>query len=268
MKRRTRTRGSFGPLLLGLYGLGGAGIAGAVLGGEGGERAASPRPPAVEAPVRVAAEPVAPARAPVEVLAAAVPALAPEPALAEGAADAHRPARTEREFLDRWRALERTAPGVLEARAETTLAGPREDADKVAFLRALRESGSPEADRWLAHAVRTLPDEPSAHARSVASFALDALCREAACGRAVSDLLAGLAFDCPAPSPALRRRAAAAYARHAPDAELSSLRRALLAETDELLVAGVLASLAEREPSPALTALQLELPAVRSSLEE
>lgn len=255
-----RAPDSRGPLLLGLLGLGGVGLL-ALL-----ERA--PRTPlggALPAPgaageqsaarlVRVA--PTA-ARAPEAIpgsLAAAAEDELPTP-------PSERPAQTERDFLARWRALAGAQPGALEAQAARVLAGAGPGVEKVALLRALVESGSPEAPRWLAHAVRTQPDTASAQARSVASYALDVLAREAARDAGARTLLCELAFAEPSLSPPLRRLAASAFARHCPEDELDLLRNALLAEPDLLLVQGALAGLAERDASPGLARLQLDFPA-------
>lgn len=171
------------------------------------------------------------------------------------------PARTPRkesEFRAEFLALARTRPGALEARAREVLEGEHANVEKVALLETLVELRSPESARWLAHAVRTQPDEPRPEARSVARHALALLGREAARDEAACTLLGALAFEPLALPPALRRGAASAYARHCPEDRLDALRRALLDEADELLVAGVLASLAEREPTPRVARLQLD----------
>ncbi len=260
MPRDLSTRGPTGPLLLGLLlGLTGAGLIWLGFGRSEGTRPQRISPHAEELP--------APA-APGAFLLADRTELAPRHELPTNAVDAlpetdardeasARAPRSEREFLAGFRAL---APGELEARAQTVLDGESTHAEKIALLGALVERRSPETVRWLAHAVLTQPDEPSAEARSVASHALALLGEEAARDPEACARLGALAFDPPAPNPGLRRRAASAYARHCSEAELDALRPALLNETDELLVSGVLASLAERESTPRVARLQLDFP--------
>lgn len=259
MPRVASSHGASRPLLLGLLGLGGAGLV--LLA-----RVEEPRREPLEISALVTSSEIA--QESELLLAASREGLAAgeaswSPALDGDSAALHPPRepRTEREYLDGFLALARTEPGALEARAREILDGQGASLAKVALLRAQLESGSPEAVRWLAYAVRTQPDESSAEARSVASYALDALAQQAAQGESARASLAALTFEEPGLSPGLRRRAASAWARHCSEAELDGLRNRLLHEPDALLVAGALASLAQREPTPRVTRILLDFPA-------
>ncbi len=169
---------------------------------------------------------------------------------------------SERAALEAWLALAADVPGALERRAARVLAADAPATEQVALLRALLETGSSEASRWLAHAASTLPDDPGAQGRSVAGTALALLADRAAVDPGARAGLRAIAFETPGASAALRRRAASAYALRCEDSELSALRRALLAEQDALLVAGVAASLAERPQTPALALVRADVPLV------
>jgi hypothetical protein len=168
----------------------------------------------------------------------------------------------EREFLAGFLALARSEPGALEARAARVIEGDGPAAEKVALLRALRQSGSSESVRWLEHAVRTQPDESGPHAESLPSFALDALARRAVADEASRAALAHLAFEDRCLALQLRRRAAAAFAGACAGSELESLRVLLGREPDDQLVAGALSALEPRSEIPdvrqLLDAFQLE----------
>jgi len=183
-------------------------------------------------------------------------ALAPRPSAlpapeGDGAAagvDAERP-DTEREHLLALHALALADPEALERRAGEVLDGAGPCERKVALLRALEDTGAAGQLDWLAHAARLVGDERPCDER-VAEFALERLL-----GRAsepeVRRTLAGLMRDETRNPVALRRRAAAGLALHAPSGELHALRLALVAERDELLLAGVRASRLERDDEPA-----------------
>jgi len=164
----------------------------------------------------------------------------------------------EREFLAAFLALERAQPGALETCARNVLESDDPPAEKVALLRALEESGSSAAARWLEHAVRTLPDDSGPHGEALPSFALDRLARLAGKDELPRAALARLAFEERDLAGSLRRRAAAAFAAVCSGPELDFLRVRLARETDELLVAGVLSALEPRS----------ELPDVRRVLDE
>ena len=253
---RTSSRASPIPLLLGLVGLGGAGLLALVADGDprasvgagevAEERAATEL---VSAPL---GEPDLAARTALR----ATPAVAPSEALEplDGARSSRDPARrasarSEREFLTAFLALARREPGALEARARTVLDGVGPAPEKVALLRALEQGGSRESIAWHEHAAHG-SDESNADAVSVASYALGALASRAARDSDARAALARLAFERPEPAIALRRQAASALARSGDAAELEQLRVALLREQDELLVRGALASLAERPDVP------------------
>lgn len=234
------------PLLLGLVGLGAAGLL-TLAALDAGARAGAAAP---------VAEPVArvPESAPelVPALQAGartlLPALASAPRQGEELPSprAETP-RKEREFVQAFLALEQREPGALEARAQAVLDGTGPAPERVALLRALAESGASCALAWHEYAVRAGPDESGPHAVSVASYALGALTRHAQREPAARQALLRLAFDAPEPSPALRRRAASALAASGDENELELLRRALARETDELLLRGALAELARRD---------------------
>lgn len=248
------------PLLLGLLGLGGAGLVWLARGDQAAR--GKPEPAALALPAE-GLEPTSalPAMAARETLTAGRsserPALerelAPDPAATPS---------TEREWLQVYRELART-PGALEAETRAILDGHGPDAGKVALLRAQLESGAPGAVRWLAYAARTRPDAATAKARSVASFALDSLAQQAGSDELARALLGELAFDVPELAPALRRGAASVFALRCAESELDALRVRLLREPDALLVAGAVASLAEREQTPRVARLLLDFPPPR-----
>ena len=98
-----------------------------------------------------------------------------------------------------------------------------------------------------------IPDERA----SSASTALGFLLADAARNALSRSSLERLALDKPLVDLALRRRAAAGFARHCDERELSALGPRLLRQPDALLVEGVLAAVADREPSAARTRLLL-----------
>lgn len=167
------------------------------------------------------------------------------------------PPRTEAEHRTSFLARARQAPGSLEAEAAAILDGPGPRAKKLALLAALRALGSPESIAWHEHAARSGAEGESTPGLSLADAALQQLMTEAARSSEARAALARLAFDEPAPAAAARRRAAAGLARHAGEGELGALAAALARERDELLVAGVLGALAEREPSAGRTRILL-----------
>lgn len=174
--------------------------------------------------------------------------------------DPSRPIARERDWLAAFLELERTRPGALEARGAELLGhdGPR--AERVAWLRALLQTGSPRAADWLARAVRTQATDSGPDAESVASTALELLGRAAARNEEARRALFALAFAEPGLAPALRRRAAGSYARTCDESGLLVLRPALLCEADALLIGGVRAALEERDPSTATACLLAEWP--------
>jgi len=243
------------PLLLGLLGLGGAALFCFVHALRAPRSAEAAAPSALERPADPAAAAglVAAQREPLP----AAPALAAPPDAARPApADAARPlgARGEKQFLAEFSELSTAA---LEARAAEVLDGDGPQAQKVALLRALRAGGSAQSLAWHEHAVRTGADASGPQGVGLASTALGALMREAELDEAVCATLARLAFEAPELAPELRRRAASGFARHCDEDGLARLAVELARSTDELLVAGALAALDEREPSAARTRLLL-----------
>lgn len=179
--------------------------------------------------------------------------LAELPAVGSGAP---RPPRTEREHLERFRALAARSPGCLEALAAAVLDGSGPEAEQVALLRALRATGSAESATWLAHAARKPAAEEST-GLGLSGVALALLLADAPSSSAARGALADLVFTAPAPAADLRSRAAAGLARHGDEADLARLATLVAREEDARLVAGVLAALAEREPSPGRTRILL-----------
>jgi hypothetical protein len=167
-------------------------------------------------------------------------------------------ARSEREYLAAFEALERCRPGMLAAQAQERLVGCGTRAEKVGLLRALRAVDAPGSVRWLEFAVRTGVDDSGPHAESLAAFATDVLAELAVRMDGARQALGRLALENPDASPALRRRAAGAFARTAGEAELTGLRPTLARSKDELLVAGILAVLETRPESPAAARILAE----------
>jgi hypothetical protein len=157
--------------------------------------------------------------------------------------------RTEREFLAGFLAQESARPGALEERAEALIGGSGSNAEKVGFLRALEQCGSPQHLVWLERSVSSLPAESGPHGVSVAHYALQRLMATARTNGAALGALRRLAFEARGLEPDLRRSAALGLAQGAGEAELGELRAALAREADPLLVAGVVAALRDRPAS-------------------
>lgn len=173
-------------------------------------------------------------------------------------------ARSERDFLEAFLALEREAHGTLAAQAEERLEGTSSGAEKVGFLRALARLDPAGSVRWLEHAVRTLPATLDSDGASVAAYALGVLACRAPREEAPRRALERLALWEVGLEPALRRSAAAEYARSAPDVELELLRPALAGANDELFVAGVQAVLETRTDAGAAARLLAQFGAERA----
>ena len=77
-------------------------------------------------------------------------------------------------------ALERAGPGTLDALAASTLSSDGPSAEKVALLRALRDTESPETVHWLDVTVRAAPNQAAAPAQPLPNFALEQLTELAA----------------------------------------------------------------------------------------
>jgi hypothetical protein len=158
-------------------------------------------------------------------------------------------ARSAKDHLAEFTALA-ASPGALEARAAEVLGGDGPLAEKAALLRALRSCASPQSLTWHEHAVR-------AGDADLARTALTAIVRDAGRDGAARSALARLAFEPPALASELRCRAAAGFARHCDEDGLARLGIELGRQTDALLVEGVLAAVAERDPSTGRTRLLL-----------
>ncbi len=158
--------------------------------------------------------------------------------------------RTEREFLAEFLALERARPGNLEERAEALVSGTASNAEKVAFLRALEQCGSQQHLMWLERSTSSLPDDSGPQGVSVARYALERLVAAARTDGEALSALRRLAFEARGLAPDLRRSAALGLAQSAGESELGELGVALARETDAVLVAGVVAALRDRPPSP------------------
>ena len=155
MPRGAPTHTSSDPLLLGLLGLGAAGLVVLSVLARGSRPAilVSSTPAPVEGARVATALPMSGEREPVPAHERSATAGEPEVVSASTQAGGKAP-RKEREFLQDFLALERARPGALAERAGELLAGGGPSAKKVALLRALGESGSKEHLRWLEHAVR------------------------------------------------------------------------------------------------------------------
>lgn len=156
----------------------------------------------------------------------------------------------EREHYDRFLALGARDRAALEGEAGRVLNGAGPDCEKVALLRALRASASPQWDAWLEHAVVSLPDDSGAAADSVSAYALEQLI-----GVADGDLRARAALERIAFGPRrapqrLRRVAASSLAASASESELWRLAQDLSSEEDALMRASVREALSRnRDPS-------------------
>jgi hypothetical protein len=251
MQRSHHKLGSATPLVLGLIGLGGAGLLWLSSVTRPADTARLERSTPAgsvtrdEAPgplgsVAVAREPVAPG----------APACAPHADLEVDDDGLSAGNATERECLSSFLALARDQQGTLESRAEALLDGTGPAPEKVALLRALERTCSSESLRWTEYAARTQPDDSGPQGVSVASFALDELARRAERDPAARSALLRLAFEPGDQAIELRRRAAAVLARVSDGSELGLLTPALLRQPDELLIQGVLAALQERPGVP------------------
>lgn len=155
----------------------------------------------------------------------------------------------------RFVALAAQDPLALEPLAEELFARAAPEDETLAFLAVLRASGSAQSVRWHEEAVRSGRTRSDGHGAGLAEAALASLCADAALDGAARAALARLAFDSPALPSGARRRAAAAFAAHAEDAELARLELALARESDATLVEGCLVALGERAPDFARTRL-------------
>jgi len=138
------------------------------------------------------------------------------------------------------------APGVaLAERAEDVFGPGHADAERVALLQALWESGSPQAADWFARTLRE-PAGPAVIGRdSLPEFALGYLTARAARDPAALALLADGVSDRGWPA-VLRRRAALAVAGSGTGAQLQRLAGDVAAESDAVLLAEVGALLRQR----------------------
>lgn len=152
------------------------------------------------------------------------------------------------DFRARFVALAAQDPLALEPLAEELFARAAPEDETLAFLSVLRASDSPASVRWHEEAVRSERTRSDGHGAGLAEAALASLCADAALDGDARAALVRLAFDAPALAGGLRRRAAAAFAAHADDAELARLELALARESDATLVEGCLVALAERAP--------------------
>ena len=156
----------------------------------------------------------------------------------------------EREHYQRFARMAAESSSALEARAPTVLFGAGPDCEKVAFLRALVDSGSAQSGAWLETAVLALPDEPSAAGESVPGFAMQRLAGHAALDPLTRSSLERIAFAAPRrAAERLRRQAATALAQTASPAELVRMAADLAREESALLRSSVLEALS-RHPDP------------------
>jgi hypothetical protein len=156
----------------------------------------------------------------------------------------------ERDLRTAFVALEKAEPGSLDARAAELLAGNGPTAEKVALLRALRDTASPATAHWLDVTVRASPNVESAHAQPLPTFALEQLTELAVHDADACATLGRIACDADGVALDLRRRASAGYAAVCPADNLSNLSRQLRCEQDELVIASALSALESRRCEP------------------
>ncbi len=184
---------------------------------------------------------------------------APWPAAASGPADSDqaefprqpRPG-SERALYQHFVVIAGQPGGGLAELAPSVFAPGHADAERVALLRALRDTGSPEAGTWFAHALR-LPPDPDARVTGHASlpeFALSDLATRGAREPAAVALLAECVSAREIP-PDLRRRAAATVAQFGTPPQLRRLGADLAAEADDDWAAAVRAALRGNENAAA-----------------
>ena len=207
--------------------------------GAGGDRPVAPggrESPQALRPAPVAATP-----------ASGGPGGVPAPA-ADEAGEAPRPG-SERAFHDQFVALGRASPDQLAARAREVLGpgggGAVPEPAEVAMLRALWDTGSPDAAGWFQRVLRrpTLERPDGAVHVSPRDFAGLFLVERAGSDPLAADLLAGCVPDSSV-EVGIRRRAAEVLARTGDRARLIRLAADLQGQDDPALLAGVAAALA------------------------
>jgi hypothetical protein len=159
----------------------------------------------------------------------------------------------ERDLRAAFVALERAEPGALDARAAEVLSSAGPTTEKVALLRALRDTASPATAHWLDVAVRGASGASGAsdaRAQLLPTFALEQLTELAAHDSDACTALGQLAFDAQNVALDLRRRACAGYASACSADSLSDLSSRLWREQDELVIAGALSALESRSSEP------------------
>jgi len=159
---------------------------------------------------------------------------------------------SERALYEHFAAVAEQPGGKLAELAPSVFAPGHADAERVALLRALWDTGSPEAGTWFAHALRLPPDPDrrvTGHA-SLPEFALGYLAERGGREPAAVALLADCvpAGDIPL---ALRRRAATTVAQFGTLPQLQRLAADLVAAGDTELNAAVGAALAGNENAAA-----------------
>lgn len=156
---------------------------------------------------------------------------------------------SERAFHDQFVALGRASPDQLAARAREVLGpgggGAVPEPAEVAMLRALWDTGSPDAAGWFQRVLRrpTLERPDGAVHVSPRDFAGLFLVERAGSDPLAADLLAGCVPDSSV-EVGIRRRAAEVLARTGDRARLIRLAADLQGQDDPALLAGVAAALA------------------------
>jgi hypothetical protein len=156
----------------------------------------------------------------------------------------------ERELRAAFVAAERAEPGTLDARAAAILASTGPVAEKVALLRALRDTAVPSTLHWLDVALHASSNAPDARAHLLPNFALEQMTELAVSDARARGSLQRIAFDSTELALELRRRAVAAYAAVCAPEQLNDLSAQLWRERDELSLAGALSALASRPDEP------------------
>jgi hypothetical protein len=157
-----------------------------------------------------------------------------------------RPRATQRDRMRELLQLELDQPGSLDARAAVTMTSAAPTSEQATLLRALYDSGAPEAFAWFEQAVRSLPDVSTPDAESLPSFAVGFLYERAERDEGARRSLARIAADRQHVDGSLRARAIARVAQCATAAELRDLQGDLRCETDAKVLDAALAALESR----------------------
>lgn len=158
----------------------------------------------------------------------------------------------EKEYREAFAAQAAEDTEQLLARAPGILGGEGPDAEKVALLRALHESGAEGADDLVLNALFDLPHQAPSGRVSVPSFLVRYLGQRGTRDASSRDLLERAIWDAAGTLDEDLRRRAASYLAAAIDSEgLDRLSSRLRQEQDEKLVQGALVALAHNRDAQA-----------------